>query len=118
MRRGLLAFLLAVGVGMLIAASGGGDSGAYKVRAVFDNASFLIAGEDVKIAGVKVGQIASLDVTKDKKAAIVLDITDKDFQDWRKDASWVSRQIASIPTTARWRRRKPGARTASRPLPS
>ena len=33
------------------------------MRAIFDNAGFVIPGEDVKIAGVKVGKIASLDVT-------------------------------------------------------
>ena len=87
MRRGLLVFLLAVGVGMLIAASGGGDGGAYKVRAVFDNASFLIAGEDVKIAGVKVGAIDHLDLTRDNKAAVVLNIDDPAFQSFRSDAT-------------------------------
>ena len=33
------------------------------MRAIFDNAGFVIPGEDVKIAGVKVGKIDSLDVT-------------------------------------------------------
>ena len=32
----------------------------------------VIPGEDVKIAGVKVGKIESLDVTPDHKAAVVL----------------------------------------------
>ena len=36
----------------------------YKVRAIFDNAGFVIPGEDVKVAGVKVGKIDSLDVTR------------------------------------------------------
>ena len=31
----------------------------YQVRAIFDNAGFVIPGEDVKIAGVKVGKISS-----------------------------------------------------------
>ena len=87
MRRGLLVFLLAVGVGMLIAASGGGDSGGYRVRAIFDNSSFLIAGEDVKIAGVKVGTIDHLDLTRDNKAAVVLKIEDPAFQSFRSDAT-------------------------------
>jgi len=42
---------------------------------------------DVKVAGVKVGKIDSLDVTSDKKAAMVLAIDDKNFQDWRADAT-------------------------------
>ena len=44
----------------------------YQVRAIFDNAFSVIPGEDVKIAGVKVGKIESLDVTPDQKAAVVL----------------------------------------------
>ena len=58
--------------------------GAYKVRAIFDNAGFVIPGEDVKVAGVKVGTIDSLDVTKDKKAAVVLSIDRPGFQDFRR----------------------------------
>jgi ABC-type transporter Mla subunit MlaD len=57
------------------------------VRAVFDNASFLIAGEDVKIAGVKVGAIDHLDLTRDNKAAVVLKIDDPAFQSFRSDAT-------------------------------
>ena len=36
---------------------------AYRVRAIFDNAGFIIAGEDVKVAGVKVGSIEDVEVT-------------------------------------------------------
>ena len=69
------------------AGGGGGDGGGgYLVRAIFDNAGFVIPGEDVKVAGVKVGSIDSLDVTPDHKAAVVLDITDPGFQDFRQDA--------------------------------
>ena len=46
----------------------------YKVRAIFENAGFVIPGEDVKVAGVRVGSIDSIDVTEDNKAAVVLDI--------------------------------------------
>ncbi len=66
------------------ASSGGG--GGYRVRAIFDSASFVVPGEDVKIAGVKVGAIESLDVTPDNKAAIVLRIDDPAFQDFKQDA--------------------------------
>ena len=43
------------------------------MRAIFDNAGFAIPGEDVKVAGVKVGKIDSLDVTDDFKAVVVLE---------------------------------------------
>ena len=71
---------------VLIALSSGEEGNSYKVRAIFDNAGFVIPGEDVKVAGVKVGTIDSLDVTEDYKAAVVLDITDEGYQDFRQDA--------------------------------
>ena len=51
----------------------------------------MIPGEDVKIAGVKVGKVASLDVTDDFKAAVVLEITEPGYQDFRRDASCIVR---------------------------
>ena len=66
---------------------GASDSGGtYKVRAIFDNAGFVIPGEDVKVAGVKVGKIDSMDITRDFKAVVVLDIQDPAYQDFRTDA--------------------------------
>ena len=74
-------------VGVLVAAAGGGeDDGTYRVRAVFDNASFVIPGEDVKVAGVKVGTIDDVDVTEENKAAVVLRIDDPAFTPFRNDA--------------------------------
>ncbi len=73
---------LAVGLG----ACGGDDDEGYRVRAIFDNAAFLVAGEDVKVAGVTVGRIDDLAVTPDKKAAVVLEITHPGYQDFRADA--------------------------------
>jgi phospholipid/cholesterol/gamma-HCH transport system substrate-binding protein len=86
-RRWALAFALSVLVGALIAASSGGGDGTYRVRAVFDNASFLIPGEDVKVAGVKVGTIDRLDLTRQNKAAVVLRIDDPAFHPFRSDAT-------------------------------
>jgi phospholipid/cholesterol/gamma-HCH transport system substrate-binding protein len=78
--------LLALGAAAVLT-TGAGDGGSYKVRAIFDNAGFVIPGEDVKVAGVKVGKVDSLDVTPDYKAAVVLAIEDPAYQDFRRDAS-------------------------------
>ncbi len=64
-----------------------GADGGYRVRAIFDSASFIVPGEDVKVAGVKVGAVDSLDVTPDHKAVIVLRIDDPAFQDFKQDAN-------------------------------
>ncbi len=73
-----------------------GEDNPYQVRAIFDNAGFVIAGEDVKIAGVKVGKIASLDVTDDFKAVVVLEISEPGYQDFRSDATCIVRPQSLI----------------------
>jgi phospholipid/cholesterol/gamma-HCH transport system substrate-binding protein len=83
---GGLLLLAALVVLVLGTGASGGDGGSYRVRAIFDSASFVVPGEDVKVAGVKVGTIESLDVTPDNKAAIVLRIDDPAFQDFKRDA--------------------------------
>src|SRR5918999_4916154 len=60
---------------------------AYYVRAIFDNASSIVQGEDVKIAGVPVGVISDMDVTDEKQAAVTLRIDDENFIPWKADAS-------------------------------
>jgi len=86
----LAVIFLAVACAAVVLVLGTGASnsdGTYRVRAIFDSAFSVIAGEDVKIAGVKVGKIESLSVTPDNKAAIVLAIDKPGFNDFRRDAS-------------------------------
>ena len=59
---------------------------AYYVRAIFDNASTLVAGEDVKIAGAPVGVISDMNVTDEKQAAVTLRIEDEGFVPFKEDA--------------------------------
>ena len=65
----------------------GGSGGGYTVRAIFDDAANIIPGEDVKIEGVKVGVVGPVTPTQAQKAAVVLDIENAGFQDFRSDAS-------------------------------
>jgi ABC-type transporter Mla subunit MlaD len=96
----LAAILVLVGAVAAIAVLGSGagssNDGSYQVRALFRNAFSVIPGEDVKIAGVKVGKIKSLDVTRDQLAAVVLDITKPGFQDFRSDAECTIRPQSLI----------------------
>jgi phospholipid/cholesterol/gamma-HCH transport system substrate-binding protein len=82
---------------------GGGSSGdGYVVRAVFANGSFMVSGEQVRVAGANVGEIKDVKVSlpgeataiedgkfKDVtgKAIIELEISDPSFQDFREDAT-------------------------------
>jgi ABC-type transporter Mla subunit MlaD len=92
-----IASVLLAGCALLVFGTGAGDDGGtYRVRAIFMNAFSVIAGEDVKIAGVKVGKIESLDVTPDHKAAVVLRIDRPGFDDFRTDAECTIRPQSLI----------------------
>src|SRR3954451_18663381 len=107
----LVAAVVAAIVVVVLLASGGGDSGGYRVRAIFDNGSFMVTGEQVRVAGANVGEIEAVDVTmpgdtvayrhgkavsKAGKAVIVMKITDPGFQDFRQDASCLIRPQSLI----------------------
>ena len=87
----LIALLVFVGAGAVVAlavqrVTGGGTGGGYMVRAVFDNSSFVIPGEQVKVAGVTIGTIHAVQLTQQNKAAVVLQITNSKFEPFRTDA--------------------------------
>ncbi len=88
MRRLLTAVVLCAALPVVVLVGTGADGGgsSYKVRAIFDNVASAVPGEDVKVAGAKVGVIESMDVTDNKKAAMVLKIEDDRFSPFRKDA--------------------------------
>jgi ABC-type transporter Mla subunit MlaD len=88
--------LLAASALVVFAGGAGNDGGTYRVRAIFMNAFSVIPGEDVKIAGVKVGKVESLDVTPDHKAAVVLRIDRAGFDDFRTDAECAIRPQSLI----------------------
>ena len=71
--------VLGMGAGL-----GGGDG--YEIRAIFDNASAVVPGGDVKIAGARVGTVQSMDIAPGKKAALVLKIDDSRFTPFRGNA--------------------------------
>jgi ABC-type transporter Mla subunit MlaD len=77
-----LPVLLVLGAGATKDAGGG-----YRIRAIFDNVAAAVPGEDVKVAGARVGEIQSMDVTKDNKAAVTLRIQDGRFTPFHRDAS-------------------------------
>jgi phospholipid/cholesterol/gamma-HCH transport system substrate-binding protein len=105
---GLVILVVAV---VLIATSGGGSSNQYLIRAIFDNGSFMVTGEQVRVAGANVGTIESVSVSRPGepvayrggkpvavpgKAIIVMNISDPGFQDFRSDASCLIRPQSLI----------------------
>ena len=132
MRRiAVIATTLAAGIALLLATSATSqDGGQYEIRAIFDNASFLVTGEEVRIAGAKVGEVAEVDVTRPGeavtaggsdepgKAAVVLRIDDPAFQDFREDASCIIRPQSTLGEKfVECRQTQPRATTTDAPPP-
>jgi phospholipid/cholesterol/gamma-HCH transport system substrate-binding protein len=86
----------ALGLIVLLATAAGGSNPGYTVRAIFDDAGNIISGEDVKIDGVKVGTVGAVTPTPQAKAAVILNISNPGFQDFRADASCTIRPQALI----------------------
>src|SRR3954465_2917435 len=89
MKRILALVLLTLGIPTVLVLGLGaktdGGSG-YQVRAIFDNAAYAVPGEEVRVAGEKVGQIDSLDAAFERKAAVTFSIDTAGFSPFHKDA--------------------------------
>jgi virulence factor Mce-like protein len=92
----MIALALAVPVLVVLGTGADGGGGGYRVRAIFDNVAAAVPGEDVKIAGAKVGVIDSMDVDKAKKAVVVLRIKDGRFAPFRQNATCTVRPQSLI----------------------
>jgi phospholipid/cholesterol/gamma-HCH transport system substrate-binding protein len=68
----------------------GGDAG-YSVVATFDNASQLVRGNDVQVAGKRVGEVTEIELTSRGAAAVTLDIADTDYAPLRRGTQAVVR---------------------------
>jgi phospholipid/cholesterol/gamma-HCH transport system substrate-binding protein len=113
MRKWLLAagVVVAIIVAVVLLGSNGNGNGGYVVRAIFDSGGFMVAGEEVRVAGATVGEIESVGVTMPGevdsyedgkpqavpgKAVIAMKIEDPAFQDFRSDASCLIRPQSLI----------------------
>lgn len=101
MRRLLTALLLALVVGGALVALGAGGGGQKGARYVveLDNAFGLVEGADVKIAGVRAGRIASMDVDQESdayRALIGIEVTQEGFGELREDVFCESRPQSLI----------------------
>jgi len=87
----LLAVLAAVILAALLLLGGGG--GGYTVKANFQNASQLVKGNLVQVAGQSVGKVKSIDLTPDGQAQVVMSIN-KDYAPLRNGTKAIVRQAS------------------------
>jgi virulence factor Mce-like protein len=73
---------LAVAILAVLSSTSGGQA---RVDALFDNVNGLVVGQNVKVAGVPVGTVSSLEVTEDRLALVEMEI-DPRYAPFRRDA--------------------------------
>ena len=83
--------LALLAVGYVLLKSGGPD---YSVHARFQNASQLVKGDFVQVAGAPIGKITNIDLTPDGQADITLKITDGHYVPLRRGTKAVIRQAS------------------------
>jgi len=83
---GIALSLVALAVVLATVGAGGGGPAMYRVDALFDNADYLVPGQEVKIAGAVVGDVTGLHVTRDHKARVEMEVQ-QGFAPFRSDAS-------------------------------
>ena len=76
----LAAVLVAILAIVLIVSSSGG----YHVEALFTNASQIVGGDQVEVAGNSVGSVSNIAITKNGLARLTLDISDPNYRPLRQ----------------------------------
>jgi ABC-type transporter Mla subunit MlaD len=79
-----LALAAVVALAVLSTAAAPGKA-TYEVDAIFDNADFLIEGQDVKIGGAQVGSVKKVALSGRRRARITLELEER-FGPFREDA--------------------------------
>lgn len=93
--RVLTAAVLVVAVAVAAVALLGGGSGAgYRVTARFQNASQLVKGNLVQVAGRAIGSVTRISLTDDGRADVEVSIDDEDFVPLRSGVRAVVRQAS------------------------
>jgi virulence factor Mce-like protein len=90
MRRLLIPPVLAIAVVAVLSAASEDRTG-YRVDAIFDRTAALIPGQEVRVAGAKVGSVTDIELTPDRRARVQLEVGEG-FGPFHADAGCVIRQ--------------------------
>lgn len=94
MRRALIVLVAGLGATSFVIGAGG-EKQTYRVDAIFDSTANLIPGQDVKIAGARVGTVRGIELTDERKARVQMEI-EQGFAPFRADAECTIRPQSLI----------------------
>jgi len=93
-----------VAVAVILLSSGS----SYQVRAVFSNASQIVSGDQVEVAGTPIGTVSKLALTRQGEAQLTLNITNKSFQPLRQGTTATVRELSLSGIASRYVSLDPG----------
>ncbi len=93
-RRVLAAAALIAAVAVVAVLALGSRGGSYTVHARFQNASQLVKGNLVQVAGASVGKIEAIDLTPDGQADVRMKITDAGYRPLRRGTKAIIREAS------------------------
>jgi virulence factor Mce-like protein len=93
--RRLLAIPLAAVLVVAVLSAAGGETSGYRVDAIFDRTAALIPGQEVRVAGAKVGNVTDIVLTPDRRARVQMEVGEG-FAPFHRDSECVIRQDALL----------------------
>jgi phospholipid/cholesterol/gamma-HCH transport system substrate-binding protein len=100
---GRVAAIAAVAIAVVVVAMivlGGGSS--YTVHAVFENASQLVTGDQVEVAGTPVGVVSNIELTPNSQAKVTFDVSSGTYQPLRVGTIATVRQVSLSGVASRY----------------
>jgi phospholipid/cholesterol/gamma-HCH transport system substrate-binding protein len=96
--------LALVAVGIIVLSSGG----TYQVRAVFANASQIVSGDLVEVAGSSIGTVSNIALTPDGQAQLTLDISNHSYSPLHQGTQATVRELSLSGIASRYIDLHPG----------
>ncbi|HEY2317943.1 MAG TPA: MlaD family protein, partial [Solirubrobacteraceae bacterium] len=93
-----------VAVGIIVLSSGS----SYQVRAVFANASQIVSGDLVEVAGTSIGTVSNIALTPSGQAQLTLNITNKTYDPLRQGTQATIRELSLSGIASRYVDLHPG----------
>ncbi len=80
----------------------------YQVHAIFQNASQIVSGDQVEVAGTPIGTVSSLALTRNGEADLTLNITDHNYDPLRQGTQATIRELSLSGIASRYVDIRPG----------